>query len=80
MFSLLRTVKLTKSVYLNSQSLRKVTSLSKTHVKVAKVTQKKWSILFGTAFAIPGIWYLQADNQQRRKIRVTVEGIGRFLR
>ena len=78
MFSSLKTVKLARSICLNSQPVRKCISLqSKTSVKVAT---KKWSILFGTAIAVPGIWYLQADSQQRRKVRVTVQGIGRFLR
>lgn len=81
MFSSLKTVKLARSICLNSQPVRKCISLqSKTSVKVVKVATKKWSILFGTAIAVPGIWYLQADSQQRRKVRVTVQGIGRFLR
>jgi hypothetical protein len=80
MFSSLKTIKLFKSIYLNSQPVRKCSSLSKTNVKVVKVAKNKWSILFGASFAVPGIWYLQADNQKKRKVRVTVQGIGRFLR
>ncbi|XP_046641908.1 uncharacterized aarF domain-containing protein kinase 5-like isoform X2 [Daphnia pulicaria] len=81
MFSSLKTIKLFKSIYLNSQPvIRKCSSLSKTNVKVVKVTKNKWSILFGASFAVPGIWYLQADNQKKRRVRVTVQGIGRFLR
>ncbi|EFX86094.1 hypothetical protein DAPPUDRAFT_313082 [Daphnia pulex] len=62
------------------QPVRKCSSLSKTNVRVVKVAKNKWSILFGASFAVPGIWYLQADNQKKRKVRVTVQGIGRFLR
>jgi hypothetical protein len=80
MFSSLKTIKLFKSIYLNSQPVRKCSSLSKTNVKVVKVAKNKWSILFGASFAVPGIWYLQADNQKKRRVRVTVQGIGRFLR
>ncbi|XP_046441166.1 uncharacterized aarF domain-containing protein kinase 5-like isoform X3 [Daphnia pulex] len=82
MFSSLKTIKLFKSIYLNtnSQPVRKCSSLSKTNVKVVKVAKNKWSILFGASFAVPGIWYLQADNKKKRKVRVTVQGIGRFLR
>lgn len=40
----------------------------------------KFGILVGTSLLVPVVWYLQADKQEKRKARVTFEGIGRFLR
>ncbi|KAI9561696.1 hypothetical protein GHT06_012656 [Daphnia sinensis] len=65
-------------IYLHNQPIRKCTTLSNTSVKIT--SKKKWGLLFATAIAAPGIWYLQASNQQQRKARVTVQGLGRFLR
>lgn len=78
MFTSLKGIKIAKVIYLQNQPIRKCTTLSNTSFKTT--SKKKWGLLFATAIAVPGIWYIQADNQQQRKVRVTVQGIGRFLR
>lgn len=37
-------------------------------------------VIGGMIVAIPGIWYSTASNQDRRKAKVTVQGVGRFIR
>ncbi|XP_059350364.1 uncharacterized aarF domain-containing protein kinase 5-like isoform X2 [Daphnia carinata] len=78
MFTSIRGIKIAKVIYLHNQPIRKCTTLSNASFKIT--SKKKWGLLFATAIATPGIWYLQAGNQQQRKARVTVQGIGRFLR
>ena len=39
-----------------------------------------WGIVCGTVVGIPSFWYATVDDHQRRSARVTVEGVGRFLR
>lgn len=40
----------------------------------------KWGIFGTVVVGGPSIWYALADGQEKRKLRVTVQGIGRFLR
>lgn len=78
MFASLGGITLARSAYLHNQCLRKCTTLSNRSFKIT--SKKKWGILLSTAIAVPGIWYLQTGKQQHRKVRVTVQGFGRFLR
>ena len=44
-------------------------------------SRKKFGLVVGGMIvAIPGIWYSAASNQDRRKAKVTVQGVGRFIR
>ena len=68
-------------LYLTSQPIKywkHISSVPKPSVKNS--SKKKWGYAFGTSIVVPGLWYFQADNQKKRKARVTVQGIGRFLR
>jgi len=46
--------------------------------------KKKLSLISGVIIGVPSlvgsVWYLQAEPQQKRRARVTVQGVGRFLR
>ena len=55
------------------------------HQTVAKSSWKKKITLFsGVIIGVPccvgSVWYLQAEPQSQRRARVTVQGVGRFLR
>jgi len=55
-----------------------------TETSVAKKemsSRKKFGLVIGGMIvAFPGIWYSAASNQDRRKAKVTVQGVGRFIR
>lgn len=79
MFQSLIKLSLPKWQQISVYSIRKCSKLSLSGNSTPR-NVKKLGLFCGTVFAIPGVWYIQADSRQRRVARVTVQGIGRFLR
>ena len=42
--------------------------------------KKKLAYILGLGFAASGVYYTSLDEQNKRKIRVVIGGIGRFIR
>lgn len=67
-------------VQFNKSSIRWTLNSSSKSTSKTALQRKLQVFVVGTTLLIPGAWYLQSTAQEKRKARVTIQGISRFLR